>query len=82
VPVAIDEWLALQDALSRGLAESSLSRFYLVSRALLVKSESHYDDFDLAFADYLSRLEQVDDAIADRVWEWLAERSGALEITP
>ena len=82
VPVAIDEWLALQDTLSRGLAESSLSRFYLVSRALLVKSESHCDDFDLAFADYLSGLEQVDDAIADRVWEWLAERPGALEITP
>ena len=29
VPVAMDEWLGLQDALSRGLADSSLSRFYL-----------------------------------------------------
>ena len=81
VPVAIDEWLALQDALGRGLAESSLSRFYLVSRAMLVKSESHYDDFDLAFAEYLSGLEQADDAIADRVWEWLAEHPSALEPT-
>lgn len=80
VPVAMDEWLALQEALSRGLADSSLSRFYLLARALLVKSESHYDDYDLAFAEYLSGLEQADDAIADRVWEWLAENPDVLRL--
>ena len=58
VPVAMDEWLGLQEALARGLADSSLSRFYLLARALLVKSERHYDDYDLAFAEYLTGLEQ------------------------
>ena len=81
VPVAMDEWLGLQEALARGLADSSLSRFYLLARALLVKSERHYDDYDLAFAEYLTGLEQADDAIADRVWEWLAEHPGGLEVT-
>jgi uncharacterized protein len=81
VPVAMDEWLGLQEALARGLADSSLSRFYLLARALLVKSERHYDDYDLAFAEYLSGLEQTDDTIADQVWEWLAERPEALEMT-
>lgn len=82
VPVAMDEWLGLQEALARGLADSSLSRFYLLARAMLVKSERHYDDYDLAFAEYLSGLEQADDAIADRVWEWLAEHPQALAMTP
>lgn len=81
VPVAMDEWLGLQEALARGLADSSLSRFYLLARALLVKSERHYDDYDLAFAEYLSGLEQTDDTIADQVWEWLAERPEAMEMT-
>ena len=81
VPVAMDEWLGLQEALARGLADSSLSRFYLLARALLVKSERHYDDYDLAFAEYLSGLEQADDAIADRVWEWLDERPEAFALT-
>jgi len=81
VPVAMDEWLGLQDALGRGLADSSLSRFYLLARALLVKSERHYDGYDLAFAEYLSGLEQAGDAIADRVWEWLAEHPDARRMT-
>lgn len=82
VPVAMDEWLALQEALERGLADSSLSRLYVLARALLVKSERHYDDYDLAFAEYLSGLEQADGAIADRVWEWLGAHPEALDITP
>lgn len=82
VPVAMDEWLALQEALGRGLADSSLSRFYLLARALLVKTERHYDDYDLAFADYFSGLEQADDEIGDRVWEWLAESPEALDLSP
>lgn len=81
VPVAMDEWLGLQEALARGLADSSLSQFYLLARAMLVKSERHYDDYDLAFAEYLSGLEQADAAIADRVWEWLAEHPEALAMT-
>lgn len=81
MPVAVDEWLALQAALERGLADSSLSRLYLLARSLLVKSERHYDDYDLAFADYLSGLEPADDAIADRVWGWLAREPGAMQPT-
>jgi uncharacterized protein len=79
--VAVDEWLAFQAALARGLADSSLSRLYLLARAMLVKSERHYDDYDLAFVEYLSGLEQADDAIADAVWEWLRSRPEALEPT-
>ncbi|HMM49810.1 MAG TPA: VWA domain-containing protein, partial [Miltoncostaeaceae bacterium] len=81
VPVAIDEWLALQDALGRGLADSSLTRFHGLARALLVKNERHFDDYDLAFADYFGGVEQADDAIADRVWQWLDAHPEALQLT-
>jgi len=81
VPVAIDEWLALQDALGRGLADASLSRFYLLARAMLVKSERHYDDYDLAFAEELAGIETTGDEIADRVWEWLDAHPTALNPT-
>jgi uncharacterized protein len=81
VPVGMDEWLSLQDALERGLAGSSLTRLHSLGRALLVKSEGHFDDYDLAFAAYFAGLEQADDAIADRVWEWLDGHPGAFTPT-
>jgi uncharacterized protein len=81
VPVAMDEWLSLHDALGRGLADSSLSRFHALARSLLVKNERHFDDYDLAFAEYFGGVEQADDAIADHVWRWLDEHPGALRLT-
>lgn len=80
VPVALDEWLMLQEALERGLADSSLTRFHGLARSLLVKSERHFDDYDLAFAEYFGGVEQADDEIADRVWEWLDRHPEALRI--
>jgi len=49
VPVGTQEWLSLMDALSLDLSASSLTRFYHISRSLLVKSEALYDAFDQAF---------------------------------
>ncbi len=81
VPVAMDEWLLLQEALGRGLADSSLSRFHGLARSLLVKSERHFDDYDVAFAAYFDGVEQADDGIADHVWRWLDEHPEALALT-
>ena len=35
VPVALTEWMLFMQALSQGLADSSLQRFYTLARALL-----------------------------------------------
>ena len=70
VPVGTQEWLYLLDALSQDLAESSLDRFYTVSRAILVKSESHYDAFDQAFLACFRGLEADFDLKAELL-EWL-----------
>jgi hypothetical protein len=49
VPVSIQEWLTLLEALAKGLVGPSLLEFYAVSRALLVKHEAHFDAFDQVF---------------------------------
>ena len=82
VPVALDEWLLLQEALGRGLADSSLTRFHALARSLLVKDERHFDDYDVAFAEYFGAVEQADDEIADRVWRWLDRHPEALPAPP
>lgn len=71
VPVSLTEWMTLVEALAKGLAFSSLSGFYYLARALLVKSESHYDRYDLAFARYFKGVETGDE-ILKQVLEWLA----------
>ena len=81
VPVALDEWLMLHQALERDLHRSTLSGFYLMSRAVLVKDEAHYDGFDLAFARYFSGIEPATDAVDDRVWTWLEENPHFLHIS-
>ena len=47
--ITLSEWLTLQEALNKGLCESSLTAFYYMARAILVKSETEYDKFDMAF---------------------------------
>ena len=81
VPVALDEWLMLHDALDRDLHQSTLSGFYLTARSLLVKDESNYDGFDIAFARYFSGIEPATDAVDDRVWKWLHENPKRLQLT-
>ena len=54
VPVALYEWLMLHQALEQDLHRSTPSGFYLMSRAVLVKDEAHYDGFDLALTRNLA----------------------------
>ena len=51
VPVTTHTWLALVEALARGLHGDTLDGFYQVARCILIQSESHYDDFDRVFAE-------------------------------
>ena len=81
VPVALDEWLMLHDALERDLHQSTLSGFYLMSRAVLVKDEAHYDGFDIAFARYFSGIEPAGEAVDDKVWKWLEQNPQFLHIS-
>ncbi len=49
LPVSTREYLTLLEALQAQLAGHSMEDFYFLSRACLVKDETHYDKFDRAF---------------------------------
>lgn len=70
--VSLNEWLALIEALDKGLCNASLMQFYHLCRSILVKSETEYDKFDLAFAEFFKDI-KTPDAIPDEIWEWLSK---------
>lgn len=80
LPISMNEWDSLLDALEEGMAYASLTNFYYLCRALLVKSEAHYDRFDLAFASFFGDIE-TPEGLPDRIWEWLNKELPELEIT-
>ncbi len=62
--VSTTEWLTLMDALSKGLAKSSLTEFYYLGRMILVKHESDFDKYDLAFMEYFKGIQREDEVPA------------------
>jgi uncharacterized protein with von Willebrand factor type A (vWA) domain len=69
VPVSIIEWMTLMEALSKGCI-SNLDEFYYLARAILVKSESYYDHYDVAFQEYFKGIETPAE-ITEQIMEWL-----------
>ena len=78
LPVSPTGFLRLQKALEAGLVES-LGDFYAVARAVLVKSERHFDLYDRIFATYFEGKEWEDPAAAltedlrQTLAEWLKD---------
>ena len=72
VPVALQEWMTLLEALRRGMHGSSLLRFYHLARACLVKSETYFDSFDRVFARVFKGVEGSLD-LTDDVLQWLRD---------
>jgi uncharacterized protein with von Willebrand factor type A (vWA) domain len=71
LPVSTREFLTLLEALERRVVSVSLDDFYLLARATLVKSEEHFDRFDLAFGTYFKGVESMFEAGAAIPDEWL-----------
>jgi uncharacterized protein len=70
--VSLTEWLTLTQALGRGHERASLSTFYHLARALLVKKESQYDLYDRAFSQWFGGLEEQY-ALDEQVLQWLMD---------
>lgn len=60
VKVSIGEWMVLLEGMRKGLHECTLEGFYRLCRAVILKDESEYDLFDLAFEEYFSGLAMKD----------------------
>ena len=69
VPVSFTEWMILVEALAKGFI-NSLDEFYFLARAILVKSETQYDNYDIAFQEYFAGIETPAEII-EQVLEWL-----------
>lgn len=70
--VTLTEWLTLVRAMAEGHSRADLSHFYHLARALLVKNETRYDLYDMAFAEYFRGVEGHFD-VTDELLEWLAD---------
>ncbi|MBE0616894.1 MAG: VWA domain-containing protein [Proteobacteria bacterium] len=82
VPVTPTEWLALMEALAKGLHRQSLQDFYYLARSLLVKDVAHYDAFDQAFSHCFQGGELPDDwATKDQILEWLRDPRAPLQLS-
>ena len=77
--VSFDEWLMLLEALDKGLAYASLTEFYWLARAVLIKTEADYDKFDMAFAEYFRGVEPTK-TLPPEVMEWLSKTQAPGEI--
>ncbi len=73
VPVGLQEWMALLQALTLGLHQSSLTAFYHLARSLLVHSEAHFDAFDQAFGEVFAGVEADALALSDELSRWLTD---------
>ena len=68
--ISMTEWLTLMEALDKGLIGSDFSNFYYISRMILVKSESDYDKFDMAFMEFFHNIKS-EDALSKQLQDWL-----------
>ncbi len=80
VPVSITEWMILMEALEKGCI-SNLSDFYYLARAVLVKSETHFDQYDVAFQEYFNGIAPPLD-LTQELLEWLTDPKNRPNLTP
>ena len=75
IPVSITEYLALMGALDAGVASCSVSEFYYLARAVLVKDERYFDRFDQVFGEHFRGQETLfDEIIGEIPLEWLRKQ--------
>ena len=79
VPVSLTEWMTLMEALSQGLV-TNLDEFYYLARAVLVKSETYFDQYDVAFQEFFTGMEFPSD-ISQKILEWLKDPINRKELT-
>ena len=77
LPVTTTEYLALLEALQAGLADYSLDGFYSLSRLCMIKSEAHYDKFDVAFGEYFDNIHGKNGVSAEDALKELLNTAGS-----
>lgn len=78
--VASNEWLTLLEALERGHAGESLSRFYFLARAICCRTELDFDSYDRCFAEFFEDVE-AGESLRDEFQEWLKNAKAPRSLT-
>ncbi len=73
LPVSTHEWMALMEAMSMGLHESSLDGFYRLARSICVKDITQYDAFDDAFLSYFRGVAAESLDLSRELLDWLRD---------
>lgn len=71
--VSMTEWITFMDALDKDLSESSLDVLYYLGRMILVKTESDYDKYDLAFMEYFKNIKHTDE-VPENIMKFLDKK--------
>ena len=73
VPVTLKEYLALMEAMDKGVINRDVEDFYYLARTALVKDERNIDKFDKVFGHVFKGLDSLGDAVEaqDLPEEWL-----------
>lgn len=74
IPVSLNEFLSLLEAMQKRVISPSVDDFYLLSRLALVKDETNYDKFDSAFGSYFKGIEAIFESNAEVPSDWLIKR--------
>lgn len=74
LPVSIQEYLSLLEALKKGVAGYSIDNFYALAKATLVKHEQHLDRFDVLFGHYFKGVQYIPEAEQQEIpADWLQQ---------
>ena len=71
--ISMTEWLTFMEALDKDLAHSSIDELYYLGRMTLVKTESDYDKYDLAFDEYFKKI-TISDDIPENIKKFLDKK--------
>lgn len=69
--ISMTEWITFMEALNKGLAHSSIDGLYYLGRMILVKTESDYDKFDIAFKEYFQNVHIGEDELPEIIMNFL-----------
>ncbi|MEX0813304.1 MAG: VWA domain-containing protein [Chitinophagales bacterium] len=72
IKVTLHEYLALLEAVKKGLANYNLDDFYALSKTILIKHENQLDRFDQLFGQYFQGMEAIPNDFFEQIPEdWL-----------
>ena len=76
--ISLNEWFTLLEGMEKGLHGSTLTGFYQLCRAVLIKSETDFDRFDQVFLEFFRDVPWQGD-LPEEVMDWLNHPSEDLQ---